>query len=261
MSLVNRKILVIVEGARKELKLINRLKELFLPQEITITSYGTSLYQLYDKLEEYCEFNFEDLDVLLALKSHENDEKKKAIFDEKYTDVLLIFDFDPQDNGFDVAKITKLMNYFNDSTENGKLYINYPMVESFYHLKKVKEIQVDESFVNSKFNLKELQDHLYKSRAVSEGTDLDIARMPKNMVENIMCQQACKANYVLEEIYEVLDDYSQEKMLMILDKQNNLLIETREAYVLNTCSFFVLEFYPSNVDFLNNITNNQGDLL
>ena len=68
MSLVNRKILVIVEGARKELKLINRLKELFLPQEITITSYGTSLYQLYDKLEEYCEFNFEDLFVQLPVK-------------------------------------------------------------------------------------------------------------------------------------------------------------------------------------------------
>ena len=250
-----------MEGARKELKLINKLKELFLPQEITITSYGTSLYQLYNKLEEYCEFNFEDLDVLLALKAHETDDEKKAIFDEKYTDVLLIFDFDPQDNGFDIAKISKLMNHFNDSTEHGKLYINYPMVESFYHLSKVKEIQVDENFANNKFTLKELQEHKYKSRAISEGTDLDIGRMSKEMVENIMCQQACKANYILEEKYQVLYDYSQEKMLMILEKQNKLLEQTGEAYVLNTCSFFVLEFYPSNVDFLNNITNNQGDLL
>ena len=124
MSLVNRKILVIVEGARKELKLVNKLKELFLPQDISIVSYGTSLYQLYDYLEEYCDFNFEELDVLLALKAHEPVEEKKAVFDEKYTDVLLIFDFAPQDNKFDVAKIRKLMDYFNDSTENGKLYIN-----------------------------------------------------------------------------------------------------------------------------------------
>ncbi|MBQ3540169.1 MAG: hypothetical protein IJA40_00280 [Phascolarctobacterium sp.] len=258
---MNRKILVIVEGERKEIRLISRLKELFLPQNISIASYGTSLYQLYDYLEEYCDFNFEDLDVLLALKAHETDENKKAIFDEKYTDVLLIFDFDPQDDKFDITKISKLMSYFNDSTENGKLYINYPMVESFYHLSNIREIQVDEYFIDSKFTVKELKEHKYKSRAVSEGTDLDIGRMSKEMIENIMYQQSCKANYILEENYEILDDYGQEKMIMILDKQNNLLNETGEAYVLNTCSFFVLEFYPSNVDFLNNITNNQGDLL
>ena len=258
---MNRKILVIVEGERKEIRIISRLKELFLPQNISIASYGTSLYQLYDYLEEYCDFNFEDLDVLLALKAHETDENKKAIFDEKYTDVLLIFDFDPQDDKFDITKISKLMSYFNDSTENGKLYINYPMVESFYHLSNIREIQVDEYFIDSKFTVKELKEHKYKSRAVSEGTDLDIGRMSKEMIENIMYQQSCKANYILEENYEILDDYGQEKMIMILDKQNNLLNETGEAYVLNTCSFFVLEFYPSNVDFLNNITNNQGDLL
>ena len=257
---MNRKILVIVEGERKEIRLINRLKELFLPKNISIASYGTSLYQLYDYLEEYCDFNFEDLDVLLALKAHETDESKKVIFDEKYTDVLLIFDFDPQDDKFDIDKISKLMRYFNDSTENGKLYINYPMLESFYHLANIREIQVDENFKNSKFSPIELQKHLYKRRVVSEGTDLDIGRMPKEMVENIMYQQACKANYILEENYEVLDDYGQEKMLMILHKQNELLEKTGEADVLNTCSFFVLEFYPSNVGFLNNITKEQGDL-
>ena len=256
MSLVNRKILVIVEGERKEIRLISRLKELFLPQNISIASYGTSLYQLYDYLEEYCDFNFEDLDVLLALKAHETDENKKAIFDEKYTDVLLIFDFDPQDDKFDITKISKLMSYFNDSTENGKLYINYPMLESFYHLANIREIQFDENFKNSKFTLNELQKHLYKRRAVNEGTDLDIGRMPKEMVENIMHQQSCKANCILEENYEVLGDYSQDKMLIILKKQNEMLEQTGEAYVLNTCTFFVLEFYPSNVEFLNTNINN-----
>lgn len=252
MSLVNRKILVIVEGERKELRLINRLKDIFLPQNISIASYGTSLYQLYDYLEDYCEFNFEDLDILLALRAHESNEEKRAVFDQKYTDVLLIFDFDPQDDKFDINKIKKLMSYFNDSTENGKLYINYPMLESFYHLGKIREICIDERFKDSKFTLEELQKHQYKKRAVNEGTDLDVGRMPKEMIENIMYQQACKANYILEENYEVLQDYNQEKMLMILDKQNNMLEQTGEAYVLNTCSFFVLEFYPTNVEFLLN---------
>ncbi len=249
---MNRKILVIVEGARKELKLVNKLKKLFLPQEIAITSYGTSLYQLYDYLEEYCDFNFEELDVLLALKAHEPIEDKKAIFDEKYTDVLLIFDFDPQDDKFDIAKISKLMNYFNDSTENGKLYINYPMLESFYHLKNIKEVSLDDNFKDSKFSLSELCEHKYKRRAVDEGTDLDIGRMSKEQVENIMYQQSCKTNYILDGNYKILEEYSQEKLVTLLEKQNILLDQEKEAYILNTCSFFVLEFYPSNVEFMKN---------
>ena len=252
MSLVNRKILVIVEGERKELNLVGRLRELFMPQNISIASYGTSLYKLYDNLVDCSDCNFEDLDLLLVLKEHEPVVEKKAVFDEKYTDILLIFDFDPQDNKFDVAKIRKLMDYFNDSTENGKLYINYPMLESFYHLKNIKDVIVDESFKDTKFTLKELQEHQYKKRVVDEGTDLDISRMSKEQVENIMYQQVCKSNYILDGNYKVLEDYSQEKMLMLLDKQNNLLIHEGEAYVLNTCSFFVLEFYPSNVDFMKN---------
>ena len=249
---MNRKILVIVEGERKELNLVGRLRELFMPQNISIASYGTSLYKLYDNLVDCSDCNFEDLDLLLVLKEHEPVVEKKAVFDEKYTDILLIFDFDPQDNKFDVAKIRKLMDYFNDSTENGKLYINYPMLESFYHLKNIKDVIVDESFKDTKFTLKELQEHQYKKRVVDEGTDLDISRMSKEQVENIMYQQVCKSNYILDGNYKVLEDYSQEKMLMLLDKQNNLLIHEGEAYVLNTCSFFVLEFYPSNVDFMKN---------
>ena len=98
--------------------------------------------------------------------------------------------------------------------------------------------------------MKELQEHQYKKRVVDEGTDLDISRMPKEQVENIMFQQVCKANYIMEGKHKVMEDYSQEKMLVLLDKQNNLLEQDGEAYVLNTCSFFVLEFYPSNIDFM-----------
>ena len=39
---------------------------------------------------------------------------------------------------------------------------------------------------------------------------------------------------------------------MLLEKQNISLDQEKEAYILNTCSFFVLEFYPSNVEFMKN---------
>ena len=241
-----------MEGENRDIKLINRLKNLYLPQDVTIQPYKNNLYNLYDYLSGYGKNGFEDLNFLLALRENETDENIKRIFDEDYTDILLIFDFDPQDRKFDINKVLRMMEYFSESTENGRLYINYPMVESFYHLNNVREVQLDESFRDRKFTLQELRNHQYKNIVNKEGTILDIRRMSKEQVENIMYQQACKANYILEENYEVLDDCSQEKMLMILDKQNRILEQYGEAYVLNTCSFFVLEFYPSNVDFLRN---------
>ena len=250
MSSVNRKILVIVEGEGKEVKLFNRLKDLFLSEDIKITPYKNNLYKLYDYLQEYCDDDFDDLDFLLALREHEQDENTKKIFDEDYTDILLIFDFEPQDRDFDIKKIFYLMKYFDESTENGKLYINYPTVESFYHLSSVKEVHIDNDFKDRKFSLDEMKKHLYKRRVNTEGTILDIKKMSKEQVENIIFQQVCKANYIMEGKHKVMEDYSQEKMLVLLDKQNNLLEQDGEAYVLNTCSFFVLEFYPSNIDFM-----------
>lgn len=44
------KILIIVEGAKKDYKLMNRAFELFVKDETKIVVYGTNLYELYDRL-------------------------------------------------------------------------------------------------------------------------------------------------------------------------------------------------------------------
>ena len=55
------------------------------------------------------------------------------MFDVDYSDVVLIFDFDPHDNRFSISRLSELLAYFNESTDEGKLYINYPMVEACKH--------------------------------------------------------------------------------------------------------------------------------
>ena len=42
----------------------------------------------------------EDMDILQVLKERERDESKKLIFEQDFTDILLIFDFDPRDPQF-----------------------------------------------------------------------------------------------------------------------------------------------------------------
>lgn len=50
----------------------------------------------------------ESKDLLQVLKAHETDTNKKAIFDESYSDILLIFDLDPQDDHYSADKIIEM---------------------------------------------------------------------------------------------------------------------------------------------------------
>ena len=134
-----RKILVIVEGAKTDFNLMKRLLKIYgISDNHQIVSYDTNIYTLYNQLPEN-EEEYEDIDLQQILKEREKDERKIALLNERYTDILLIFDLDPQAPDFSPDKIRKMANYFTESTNMGKLYLNYPMVESFYHMKNIPE--------------------------------------------------------------------------------------------------------------------------
>ena len=46
--------------------------------------------------------------------------------------IFFNFDYEAQDPNFSINKIQRLQKYFSDVTNNGQLYINYPMVESYF---------------------------------------------------------------------------------------------------------------------------------
>ena len=98
------------------------------------------------------------------MEAREKDEVKKEIFDAKYTDILLIFDLDPQDSLFTDEKIIRMQQYFCESSDMGKLYINYPMVESFYHMTSIPDPQYFERTAS----LYELKNKTYKTRVNRE---------------------------------------------------------------------------------------------
>lgn len=246
VNLVNKNILIITEGDKKEINLMRRLNELFIDDNCAFVSYKTNLYQFYNNLKSYTGGDFSDLDLLLALREHEQDEEKKKLFNKNYTSIILIFDYEPQDNNFKIDIIKELMNYFSDASDMGQLFLNYPMVESFYHLRKF-DSKIDKNFINSKFSLEELQKHKYKKRATDEDTTLDVKRMTKIQLKNILCQHACKANLIVNNDNSLPDGYNHLFLTNILDKQNELLLQSHEGYIISTCGFYVLENYPDNI--------------
>lgn len=67
----------------------------------------------------------------------------------------------------------------------GKLYLNYPMVEAFYHMSSIP----DEQYSNRFATLEELQAGTYKMRVNRENRNHDYTKFATDRVEcNIVIQ-------------------------------------------------------------------------
>jgi len=131
---MNKRILLIVEGPNDEKALVEKLWDRFdKGAYYSIYTYETNIYVLMNQLFEDGEID-KDLDLLRLLKSQDVPESKRIRKDENFTDIYLIFDLDPQDPGADFNLLRKMLRFFDDSSVRGKLFINYPMMQSFRHI-------------------------------------------------------------------------------------------------------------------------------
>ena len=132
-----KKVLLIVEGNHEKNKLLNRILQSFPEINIdkdNILIYETNIYALLSKIvEEYGQDWYEqDIDIpylFSKIKGYPQRESKR-----NYTNVLLIFDYERHDPNFSQLGIERMQEYFSNSEDMGKLYINYPMVESYMDL-------------------------------------------------------------------------------------------------------------------------------
>jgi len=165
------KILILVEGSRIDMRLMKHLFQLYqIDVKYEIVSYNTNIYVLYDEM--FYDGKPQDMDILQVLKEHEPNDDKKQIFEQEFTDVLLIFDLDPQDPRFAEDKISAMMSYFTESTDMGKLYLNYPMIEAFYHMSAIPDLNYNVRNVV----LSELRNHTYKQRVNEENRNRDYSK-------------------------------------------------------------------------------------
>ena len=166
-------ILFIFEGKDDEPRLYKTLKEIFhfeLNEEEIIHYYCNNIFSLYDTLKSYSEDELDDsVDLVNVLKEEAAIHKKtntdldKIKYSSEISEIFLFFDYDirkqDEKNKLTIeqqnAKILELFNYFENgsinSERNGiKLYINYPMIESYRFFKKVLP---DENYKNYTFDL------------------------------------------------------------------------------------------------------------
>lgn len=147
-------ILFIFEGTKREPALYKTMEHLFFPKDSQriICSFGNNIYNLYKKMRpaDSDETDFTK-DVVSVLKETLKDKPENPLKDiERVSDiseVYLFFDYDGHNQNKDKTltqdelnkQLQELLSFFDDETENGKLYINYPMVESIRYTKELPD--------------------------------------------------------------------------------------------------------------------------
>lgn len=235
MAEKKRKILVLVEGAKTDVALMERLFSIYqIDFKYEIVSYCTNIYTLYKEMFE--DNDPDDMDLLQLLKSREPDLVKKTLFDESYSDILLIFDLDPHDFGFTPEKIRHMAKYFVESSDVGKLYINYPIVEAFYHMTFIPDL----NFNTYNATLNELSAGTYKARVNRENRNHDYRKFAATKEEcNIVIRQNISKAWLV--VGDPEDDMPPSQAEILNTQLNSIQNENRVA-VLSTCAFFIPEY-------------------
>ena len=136
--------LLIVEGKHEKNKLFSLILKCFPEINIDIDDvwiYRTNIYQLYDNIvDKYgADWAEENIDIDLPFVISKKQQRSPLCYKEDFINIILVFDYERHDTYFSEKKILDMQKCFNDAADMGKLYINYPMIESYLHLRALPD--------------------------------------------------------------------------------------------------------------------------
>lgn len=234
-----RQNLFIVEGNHEKNKLIALLLKIYPEIDIKLEDiiiYRTNIYQLYELLKKKYDENWFDTDIDLPFIVGEKLNLEATLHKDDFMNILLIFDYERHDPFFSEEKIRTLQLYFQDATDVGKLYINYPMVESYQHLVSIP----DDSYAE-------------RSIPISLQPGGEYKKLVKNTMIAHLIDLPRKMKAILFEKFKIEDEETcsdcVEKMLLIHNDSKNLMKQIREILCgnLEEHDLLTAEFHMKNL--------------
>jgi hypothetical protein len=131
------KVLCVTEGEKGEIKILKALSKCFDVQ-VEIVPFSAEIYQLYQLMNNSGEMGFEE-NLWSVLKQRYANQPISADFKkvldrynrDDFAEIYLFFDFDGHTTFANNDKMAHMLQFFDNETENGKLYISYPMLEAY----------------------------------------------------------------------------------------------------------------------------------
>ena len=125
----------IVEGEVREPQIIDNISKVFFAHgnfKIITLPAEENIYMLWKKLK----VDDFDTDIIEVLRESNDDirEQLAGLSRDDFSEVYLFFDYDMHQTNLgkedDADAVAQMLESFDNETENGKLYISYPMVEA-----------------------------------------------------------------------------------------------------------------------------------
>lgn len=263
-------ILFIFEGSKTEPTIYNTIKELyFRDEEDIIYIFNSNIYSLYNRLKKL-NSDFEEInnaaDIIEVLKLDDinRDSLNRIDLSSEIDQVFLFFDYDfqhafhvhkehPEQSLIDILeednkRLKILLDFFNEETDMGKLYINYPMIESL----KYTKILPDDNYSTYVTTLeechgsfKEIADKMsdykgFNGILIDKSCDIDNI---KNTWEQLIKQNVKKANYICNGIYCQPNNKDEISQANIFKQQSETCNKESKIAILNSFPLFLYEYF------------------
>lgn len=241
------KVLFVLEGEQPEENTLARLQRAF-PEELADLSedlveyvYSSHIYGLYNKLKEDDGFS----DVIEVLKElYHDDEALQNTNREDISQVYLFFDLDIHKQPIEKScdQLNELVQFFDNETENGKLFLSYPMAEA------INICDVENGLMSDDRKL------FCIDKCVNDGFKHFVDDL--NRDSKSICRANCRENWLIiskanyekakwlmhltsDELFSVFDRMQQDT---ILQHQQALIKNDNVVATLSAFPFFLLEY-------------------
>lgn len=236
--------LLIVEGHHEKDRLLWLILKCF--PEISITPdniwiYGTNLFLLHDDIaKEYGLSWIEDtVDIDLPFVISKKVMPNALRYKDDFTNILLVFDYERHETNFSEAKVRGMQRRFSDATDMGKLFINYPMIESYKHLKEFP----DPSYRDRKIPVNLQPGHKYKALVSKESAINLLIDFPHRLDDLLNKKYAIHDATVRHKYCSAILNLSSAEHLP--EKITSILSDSIEAASLSTLKYTLNDWISS----------------
>lgn len=229
---------MVFEGERTEKIIVDNLKKYYLYEDSNTIIYGlycNVIYDVYEALhDEEGELIYDLLPILQNMP--QNRETLKGIKRNDVSQVYLFFDHDAHSHIANIEKLNKMLEYFDNETEYGKLYISYPMVEALKHLSET--INCNELTCLIAENTK------YKKTVNDEAANkyIQVNKYTQEIWEEIIDEHCKKLGFLCIGKFEPLGiSVSQQKIFNI--QIEKYVKQDKSVAILSAFPIFLLDYY------------------
>ena len=245
--------LFVFEGARAESIYVDKLEQHFLGNRISVKCvYDAEIYQLYKQLKAE-EYAF-DIVELLRERGNDNAAILRDYNRDSFAYINLFFDYDAHSSMADDGKLAEMLDFFDNETENGLLYISYPMLEAIRHYKDMvsfKELTVKCKRSNCPYkdNCEDVETCMnephYKAISASECRPqlTNINQYTEEVWRELIRAHVSKMNYIVHGVFDFPTQIESQNIIFEKQLEKHINHKCPKVAVLSALPMYVLDYY------------------